>query len=62
MGIDVADAAGKRIDSQETMTTADLRVLTFGRPLPADSQLRISVATARSLATAPLRLRDVSLP
>jgi hypothetical protein len=62
VAVDVLDAAGKRIDSQGTMTTAGLRVLKYGRALPPDAQLRILVATPRALATAPLQLRGVALP
>jgi hypothetical protein len=62
VSVDVLDAAGKRVESQGTMTTAGLRVLKFGRALPADAQLRVLVTTPHALAAVPLQLRAVPLP
>lgn len=61
-GFEVTDGSGKAIERQGGMSTTDFRILKFGQKLPADAVLTIYVQTAKSLATVPFTLKDVSLP
>jgi hypothetical protein len=61
-GIDVFDAAGKKIDDAGSMTVGSFRILKFTEKLPADASLRIYLMTPKSLVTAPFSLKDVALP
>ena len=61
-GMEVFDAAGKKIDENGSMTVGSFRILKFAEKLPADAGLRIYLMTPKSLATAPFSLKDVALP
>ena len=61
-GVDVYDAAGKRIDENGSMTVGSFRILKFAEKLPADASLRIYLMTPKSMVTAPFNLKDVGLP
>jgi hypothetical protein len=61
-GVDVFDAAGKKIDENGSMTIGSFRILKFTEKLPADASLRIYLMTPKSMVTAPFSLKDVALP
>ena len=61
-GVDVFDAAGKKIDDAGSMTVGSFRILKFTEKLPPDASLRIYLMTPKSLVTAPFSLKDVALP
>ena len=61
-GVDVYDAAGKKIDDNGSMAIGSFRILKFAEKLPADASLRIYLMTPKSLVTAPFSLKDVALP
>jgi hypothetical protein len=61
-GVDVYDAAGKKIDDSGSMTIGSFRILKFTEKLPADASLRIYLMTPKSMVTAPFNLKDVALP
>ena len=61
-GVDVYDAAGKKIDENSSMTIGSFRILKFTEKLPADASLRIYLMTPKSMVTAPFSLKDVALP
>ena len=61
-GVDVFDAAEKKIDDNGSMSVGSFRILKFAEKLPADASLRIYLMTPKSLVTAPFSLKDVALP
>ena len=60
--IDLLSANGDPVQTQGSMKSEGLKVLKFHKPLPADTQLRIFVATEKAMASVPFTLTDVALP
>jgi hypothetical protein len=60
--IEFLDASGKTVRTGGCMTMGEVRSYDFEEPLPAGSQLRVYVATPKSLVKAPLVIRDFFLP
>ena len=61
-GVEVFDAAGKRIDDSGSMKIGEFWIVKFTEKLPADASLRIYLMTPKALVTAPFSLKDVALP
>jgi hypothetical protein len=61
-GVEVFDAAGKRIDDSGSMKVGEFWIVKFTEKLPADASLRIYLMTPKALVTAPFSLKDVALP
>jgi hypothetical protein len=61
-GVEVFDAAGKRIDDSGSMKVGEFWIVKFTEKVPDDASLRIYVMTPKALVTAPFSLKDVALP
>lgn len=61
-GIEIFDAAGKRIDNQGSMTVGDFWILKYPEKLPADASLAIYVLTPKALVSSPFSLKNIPLP
>lgn len=61
-GVEIFDAAGKRLDSQGSMTVGDFWILKYPEKLPADASLAVYVLTPKSLVSSPFTLKNVPLP
>jgi hypothetical protein len=61
-GVEVFDAAGKRIDDSGSMKVGEFWIVKFTERVPDDASLRIYLMTPKALVSAPFSLRDVALP
>ncbi|MFA6563612.1 MAG: hypothetical protein WCV00_17030 [Verrucomicrobiia bacterium] len=62
ISIEFADARGKSIRPQMWTTSGETWMFDFSPKLPADTTLRIMLATPKALIKVPIKLTDIVLP
>jgi hypothetical protein len=60
--VEFLDASGKAIRRDGMSRISDIQCYDFSEPLPIGAQLRINVATSKSVVKVPLMLKDLALP
>jgi hypothetical protein len=62
ISIEFTDETGKQIQHRGHMSTGTVSAFEFDKPMPKNAQLKIHVATQRSMITKTVKLADIPLP